>query len=365
MKTKPTQHSVGKLREIGIQPDILICRTPEILSDKVRSKISMFTNVPENSVVNGLNVESVYEVPLMFHQQELDNAIMTYLQIWTGSPKLQPWIDLIENYKNPHDVVDIAFIGKYVAHRDSYESLNEALLHGGIANRLKVNLHYIDSEFLTKKNVFEQLELMDGVLVAPGFGGRGTEGKIVAIEIARLKQIPFFGICLGMQMAIVEFARNVAGIEDASSGECRPDHPENVIDLMPEQEGQKETGGTMRLGSQTTILKKGSKIAKVYNKIKITERHRHRYEVMNNFVPKFVDAGMTISGHHPERNLVETIELSEHPWFIGCQYHPELQSKPLKPHPLFSSFIEASYANRQTRLNLLPKSKKITSTSNA
>ena len=365
MKTKPTQHSVGKLREIGIQPDILICRTPEILSDKVRSKISMFTNVPENSVVNGLNVESVYEVPLMFHQQELDNAIMTYLQIWTGSPKLQPWIDLIENYKNPHDVVDIAFIGKYVAHRDSYESLNEALLHGGIANRLKVNLHYIDSEFLTKRNVFEQLELMDGVLVAPGFGERGTEGKIVAIEIARTKQIPFFGICLGMQMAIVEFARNVAGIEDASSGECRPDHPGNVIDLMPEQDGQKETGGTMRLGSQTTVLKKGSKIAEVYNKTKISERHRHRYEVMNNFVPKFVDAGLTISGHHPERDLVETIELSEHPWFIGCQYHPELQSKPLKPHPLFSSFIEASYANRQTRLNLLPKSKKTTSTSNA
>ena len=358
MKTKPTQHSVGKLREIGIQPDILICRTSEILPDKVRSKISMFTNVPENSVVNGLNVESVYEVPLMFHQQELDNAIMTYLQIWTGSPKLQPWVDLIENYKNPHDVVDIAFIGKYVAHRDSYESLNEALLHGGIANRLKVNLHYIDSEFLTKRNVFEQLELMDGVLVAPGFGERGTEGKIVAIEIARTKQIPFFGICLGMQMAIVEFARNVAGIEDASSGECRPDHPENVIDLMPEQEGQKETGGTMRLGSQTTVLKKGSKIAEVYNKTKISERHRHRYEVMNNFVPKFVDAGLTISGHHPERDLVETIELSEHPWFIGCQYHPELQSKPLKPHPLFSSFIEASYANRQTRLNLLPKSKK-------
>lgn len=365
MKTKPTQHSVGKLREIGIQPDILICRTPEILSDKVRSKISMFTNVPENSVVNGLNVESVYEVPLMFHQQELDNAIMTYLQIWTGSPKLQPWVDLIENYKNPNDVVDIAFIGKYVAHRDSYESLNEALLHGGFANRLKVNLHYIDSEFLTKKNAFEQLELMDGVLVAPGFGERGTEGKIVAIEIARTKQIPFFGICLGMQMAIVEFARNVAGIEDASSGECRPDHPENVIDLMPDQEGQKETGGTMRLGSQTTDLKKGSKIAEIYNKTKISERHRHRYEVMNNFVPRFVDAGLIISGHHTERNLVETIELPEHPWFIGCQYHPELQSKPLKPHPLFSSFIEASYANRQTRLNLLPKSKKTTSTSNA
>nr|MCS5552342.1 CTP synthase [SAR324 cluster bacterium] len=194
MKTKPTQHSVGKLREIGIQPDILICRTPEMLSDKVRSKISLFTNVPEDSVVNGLDVESVYEVPLMFHQQNLDNIIMTYLQMWTGSPKLQPWIDLIEKYKNPQDEVDIAFIGKYVAHLDSYESLKEALLHGGIANRLKVQLHYIDSEFLTPENAYEQLEKMDGVLVAPGFGERGMEGKITAIQIARTGNIPFFGI---------------------------------------------------------------------------------------------------------------------------------------------------------------------------
>ncbi|MBC8258590.1 MAG: CTP synthase [SAR324 cluster bacterium] len=364
MKTKPTQHSVGKLREIGIQPDILICRTSEMLTEKVRSKISLFTNVPENSVVNGLDVESVYEAPLMFHQQELDNTIMSYLQMWTGSPKLQPWVDLIDNYKNPQDEVDIAFIGKYVAHRDSYESLNEALLHGGIANRLKVNLHYIDSEFLTEENVVEQLKDMDGVLVAPGFGERGTEGKISAIQIARTKKIPFFGICLGMQMAFIEFARNVVGIKTANSGESRPDHPENVIDLMPEQEGQEETGGTMRLGSQTTELKKGTLIADIYNKTTISERHRHRYEVMNYFVPRFEEAGMTISGRHPERNLVETIELQEHPWFIGCQYHPELQSKPLRPHPLFSAFIAASYVNRQTRLGLKQNSKKTVTTSN-
>ena len=269
MKTKPTQHSVGKLREIGIQPDILICRTSEILTDKVRSKISLFTNVPENSVVNGLDVESVYEAPLMFHQQELDNTIMTYLQMWTGSPKLQPWIDLIENYKNPHDEVDIAFIGKYVEKRDSYESLNEALFHGGIANRLKVQLHYIDSELLTPENAFEQLEKMDGILVAPGFGERGTEGKIAAIKIARTNKIPFFGICLGMQMAIVEFARNVVGIEGANSGENRPDHPENVIDLMPEQAGHEETGGTMRLGSYPCCILKGSLINKIYGLSKI------------------------------------------------------------------------------------------------
>ena len=351
MKTKPTQHSVGKLREIGIQPDILICRTSEKLTEKVRSKISLFTNVPENSVVNGLDVDSVYEAPLMFHKQELDSIIMNYLQMWTGSPRLQPWIDLIENYKNPHDEVDIAFIGKYVSNRDSYESLNEALLHGGIANRLKVKLHYFDSELLNQENCSGLLESMDGVLVAPGFGERGTEGKIVAINIARTKNIPFLGICLGMQMAIVEFARNVVGIENANSGENRPNHPENVIDLMPEQLGCEETGGTMRLGSQTTLLKEGTLIAKVYNDTKISERHRHRYEVMNDFVDRFENAGLVISGKHPERNLVETIEISEHPWFIGCQYHPELQSKPLKPHPLFSSFIESAFIIRKKRFN--------------
>jgi len=227
-------------------------------------------------------------------------------------------------------------------------------LHGGIANRLKVQLHYIDSELLTEENAVEQLENMDGILVAPGFGERGTEGKIASIKIARTQKLPFFGICLGMQMAIIEFARNAAGIEGANSGENRPDHPENVIDLMPEQSGHEETGGTMRLGSQTTVLTKGSLISKVYNKTTISERHRHRYEVMNEFVPKFEEAGLSISGKHPERDLVETIELPEHPWFIGCQYHPELQSKPLKPHPLFSSFIEAAYVKRQARLGLQP-----------
>ena len=351
MKTKPTQHSVGKLREIGIQPDILICRTSKILTEKVRSKISLFTNVSGNSVINGLDVDSVYEVPLMFHQQELDNIIMTYLQIWTGSPKLQPWVDLIDNYKNPHDEVEIAFVGKYVSNRDSYESLNEALIHGGIANLLKVKFHYFDSENINEKNATEILEKMDGILVAPGFGERGTEGKIVSVKTARTEKIPFFGICLGMQMAIIEFARNVVGIKNANSGENRPNHIENVIDLMPEQSGHEETGGTMRLGSQITVLKENSLIAKIYNNTTISERHRHRYEVMNEFVNKFEEAGLSITGKHPERNLVETIEIHDHPWFIGCQYHPELQSKPLKPHPLFSSFIEAAYLKRKKRIN--------------
>jgi len=351
MKTKPTQHSVGKLREIGIQPDILICRTSKTLTEKIRSKISLFTNVSGNSVINGLDVDSVYEVPLMFHQQELDNIIMTYLQIWTGSPKLQPWIDLIDNYKNPHDDVEIAFVGKYVSNRDSYESLNEALIHGGIANRLKVKLHYFDSENLTKENSTEILGKMDGILVAPGFGERGTEGKIFAVKTARTKKIPFFGICLGMQMAIIEFARNVVGIENANSGENRPNNKDNVIDLMPEQSGHEETGGTMRLGSQITVLKEDSLIAKIYNKTTISERHRHRYEVMNEFVKKLEEAGLSITGKHPKRKLVETIEICDHPWFIGCQYHPELQSKPLKPHPLFSSFIEAAYLKRKKRIN--------------
>ncbi len=351
MKTKPTQHSVGKLREIGIQPDILICRTSKKLTEKVRSKISLFTNVPGNSVIDGLDVDSVYEVPLMFHQQELDDIIMTYLQIWTGSPKLQPWINLIENYKNPHDKVEIAFVGKYVSNRDSYESLNEALIHGGIANRLKVKLHYFDSENITTENSTEILGKMDGILVAPGFGERGTEGKIVSVKTARTEKIPFFGICLGMQMAIIEFARNVVGIENANSGENRPNHIENVIDLMPEQSGHEETGGTMRLGSQTTVLKEDSLIAKIYDKTTISERHRHRYEVMNDFVNKFEEAGLSITGKHPERDLVETIEIKDHPWFIGCQYHPELQSKPLKPHPLFSSFIEAAFLKRKKRIN--------------
>ena len=349
MKTKPTQHSVGKLREIGIQPEILICRTAKPLPDKLRQKISLFTNVEANAVFDGLDVSSVYEAPLMFQRQGLDDRLVEYLRMWTRQPKLQPWMDLVETYRNPQGEVDIAFVGKYVNQRDSYESLNEALVHGGLANRCRVNLHYLDSEKLESGQVEDRLQAMDGILVAPGFGERGTGGKIIAIEFARVRGIPFFGICLGMQMALVEFARNVAGLKEASSGEFRPNHAQNVIDLMPEQEGMQETGGTMRLGAYKAELVVQSKIARIYQTTRISERHRHRYEVMNEFVPQLEKAGLVFSGRHPERDLVETIELLEHPWFIGCQYHPELQSKPLKPHPLFASFIAAAHEHRTRR----------------
>ncbi len=343
MKTKPTQHSVGKLREIGIQPDILICRTRQYLPENIKKKISFFTNVEAEAVINGRDVESVYEVPLIFHKEGLDEKIVEYLRMWTGRPKLQPWADTMDRFKNPLDDVTIAFVGKYVEHRDSYESLNQALIHGGIAHRLRIRLQYINSEDLEQSKVLALLKNVHGILVAPGFGERGSEGKIAAVQYARIEKIPFFGICLGMQLAVIEFSRNVARISNASSGEFTTDCKENVIDLMPEQEGVEETGGTMRLGGYSATLKPGTLIMSIYQTEHIVERHRHRYEVMNEFVPQLEKAGMVFSAYHLERDLVETIELEDHPWFIGCQYHPELKSKPLKPHPLFASFIAASY----------------------
>ncbi len=346
MKTKPTQHSVGKLREIGIQPEILICRTAEAIPEKLKAKIALFTNVEEDAVFDGLDVDSVYEVPLMFHRQQLDDKVVEYLRMWTRRPKLQPWVDVVDTYKNPKAEVNLAFVGKYVNQRDSYESLNEALVHGGLANQLQVNLHYVNSEELTEQNLEEHLSGVDGVLVAPGFGERGIEGKIAAVRFAREQGIPFLGICLGMQMAIIEFARNVAHLKEAHTGEIRPGHADNVIDLMPEQEGMEATGGSMRLGAYPTQLKAGSLLARIYGATEIEERHRHRYEVMERFVPQLEAAGLVIAGRHPDRHLVEAIELSDHPWFIGCQYHPELQSKPLKPHPLFASFVAAAHEYR-------------------
>ncbi len=343
MKTKPTQHSVGKLREIGIQPDILICRTRHSLPQNIKKKISFFTNVEEGAVINGRNTDSVYEVPLIFHKEGLDAKIVEYLRMWTARPKLQAWADTVDRFKNPLDEVTIAFVGKYVEHRDSYESLNQALIHGGIAHQLRVRLLYINSEELERGTVLELLKNSHGILVAPGFGERGTEGKIEAVHYARIQKIPFFGICFGMQLAVIEFSRNVARIAHASSGEFTPQGRANVIDLMPEQEGIEETGGSMRLGAYPAELKPGTLIASIYQTEHIVERHRHRYEVMNEFVPRLEKAGMVFSGHHVERNLVETIELNDHPWFIGCQYHPELKSKPLTPHPLFAAFIAASY----------------------
>ena len=347
MKTKPTQHSVGKLREIGIQPDMLICRTPEPLPDKLREKIALFTNVPVDAVIDGLDVDFLYEIPLVYHKQKLDDKIIELLQMWTRRPKLQNWVDIVEAYKEPINEITIAFVGKYVNQRDTYESLNEALVHGCIACNLRLNLIYINSEEITEKTVGPMLAPAHAVLVAPGFGERGTEGKILAVQHAREQQIPFFGICLGMQMAVIEFARNVANLKDANSGEFRSPHDENVIDLMPEQQGQQNTGGSMRLGAYTAHLREGTQIAQIYAKPEIRERHRHRYEVMNEFVPQLESAGLVISGRNPDRDLVETIELADHPWFIGCQYHPELKSKPFAPHPLFVSFSRAALHYKQ------------------
>lgn len=342
-KTKPTQHSVGKLREIGIQPDILICRTASRLAEALKKKISLFTNVELTAVVNGLNVESVYEVPLMFHEEGLDQKICEFLQMWTRQPQLDPWKELIDRFKNPKHTVNIAFVGKYVEQKDSYESLNEALVHGGIAHRVQVKVYYVNSEDLTPSTISSVLGLADGILVAPGFGGRGFEGKILAVQYAREQKVPFFGICLGMQSAVIEFARHRVHLEGAHSGEFMPEAKYKVIDLMEGQKGQEGTGGSMRLGAYPALLKENSHIAEIYGTRHIVERHRHRYEMMNEYIPQFEQAGMIISGYYEERHLVETVELPDHPWFIGCQFHPELQSKPFKPHPLFASFIEASY----------------------
>lgn len=347
MKTKPTQHSVGKLREIGIQPEILICRTKAPMPKEIKEKIALFTNVATEAVINGIDVESVYEVPLMFHKEGLDERIVEYLHMWTGQPKLQAWADTVDCFKSPEGEVTIAFVGKYVEHKDSYESLNQALIHGGIANRLRVNIRYVNSEKIDDPKEWDLIKGVDGILVAPGFGERGTTGKIAAVRYARLNRIPFFGICLGLQMAVIEFARNVADISKASSGEFQQNNKFNVIDIMPEQEGYEGTGGTMRLGGYPAALKNGTLIASIYQTENIVERHRHRYEVMEEFVPQLEKAGLVISGRFPERNLVETIELPDHPWFIGCQYHPELKSKPLKPHPLFASFIAAAKRYQQ------------------
>ncbi len=339
IKTKPTQHSVGKLLEVGIQPDFLICRSKGEIPEEIREKIAFFTNVDVKCVINAPDVPIVYEAPLNFHKEGLDEKMAQRLNMWTREPQLEQWQAMCQ--ARPKAEVTIAFIGKYVELRDAYASLNEALVHGGIACSLRVHLKYVNSEQF-ETNIEAELADVDGILVAPGFGVRGVEGKIEAVKYARTNNIPFFGICLGMQLAIVEFARNVANIKDATSGEFN-NGGSRVIDIMPEQTGQEGTGGTMRLGAYPATLKDGTLIAQIYGKTQIEERHRHRYEVMNEYLPQLEQNGLIVSGRHVERNLVETIELKNALWFIGCQYHPELISKPLKPHPLFASFIDAAH----------------------
>jgi CTP synthase len=349
LKTKPTQHSVMKLREIGIQPDILICRTEQMLPPEIKAKIALFCNVDKDAVITAKDVESIYEVPLFFHNEGLDEKIVQQLNIWTRAPRLEKWEAILQAIKNPRGSVDIAIVGKYVNLKDSYKSLNEALIHGGIANRCRVNLHFVDSEKIQKEGVEKLLAEVDGVLVPGGFGDRGIEGKILAIQYARENQVPFFGICLGMQLAVVEFARNVCGLKGANSSEFNAATPHSVIDLLPDQKQITEKGGTMRLGAYPATLQEGTLAHLAYQDLQISERHRHRYEVNNDYREKLAQGGFLFSGQSPDGRLVEMLELPGHPWFLGCQFHPELKSRPHSPHPLFREFIHASLKEKRKK----------------
>jgi len=342
VKTKPTQHSVKALREIGIQPDILLCRTEDFLTGEIKKKISLFCNVEVESVFTAKDVDSVYEVPLVYHKEGVDQKIVELLNIWTGQPRLGKWEKLIDRIKNPSHEVTIAIVGKYVDWTDSYKSLNEALTHGGIYNNCKVNLSFIDSEQIEREGIGNQLNGMGGILVPGGFGRRGIEGMIQAITYARENKIPFFGICLGMQMAVVEYARNVCKLEKANSSEFDQKTPHPVIDLLPGQKEITDKGGTMRLGAYDCRLEKSTFASEAYERKKISERHRHRYEFNNEYRDILTQKGLNISGISPDGHLVEITELRDNPWFLGCQFHPEFKSKPTKPHPLFCRFIEAS-----------------------
>lgn len=353
VKTKPTQHSVKELREIGIQPDILLCRTDRFLSPEIKAKIALFCNVGQDSVITAKDVESIYEVPIVFHQEGLDEKIVEYLHMWTRAPDLSMWEEIVRKSKNPKDEVTIAVVGKYVNLRDSYKSLNEALLHGGLANECQVNLEYVDSEEIERSGTDSGISRADGILIPGGFGQRGIEGKIEAIRYAREHGAPFFGICLGMQLAVAEYARNVAGLERAHSTEFDPDTPHPVIYLMKEWVNyQKDTverrdegsdmGGTMRLGAYPCHLVKGSFAYEAYKRKVVSERHRHRYEFHNQYREPLAQKGMRFSGLSPDNELVEIIEIPDHPWFLGCQFHPEFKSRLWNPHPLFREFIKAS-----------------------
>jgi CTP synthase len=343
LKTKPTQHSVMKLREIGIQPDILLCRTDRNLPKELKDKIALFCSVSPGSVFTARDVATLYEVPLAYREEGVDDRIAEVLNIWSRAPKLEKWERIVQVLRNPRRNVKIAVVGKYVELTESYKSLHEALTHGGIANEAKVQVEFIDSTRIEETgNPEPLLRGSAGILVPGGFGLRGTEGKIAAIRYARERKVPFFGICLGMQMATVEFARNVLGLIGANSTEFDDRTPHPVIHLMEGQRTVTDKGGTMRLGAYACSLKPGSLAFKLYGREEISERHRHRYEFNNTYRARFEQAGMNVSGTHAALDLVEILELGDHPHFIGVQFHPEFQSKPFSPHPLFAGFIRAS-----------------------
>jgi CTP synthase len=342
LKTKPTQHSVKTLMESGVQADILVCRTEHELPKDLRRKLALFCNVKEEAVIQSIDASTIYDVPNLMLEEGLDHVVLKGLNLPCNSPELSQWNAFLERHKNPNQIVDIGLIGKYVELQDSYKSILEAFIHAGASNEVKVNVVSIHSEYLTKDNVSEKLEHLDAVLVAPGFGERGIEGKIEAIRYVRENNIPFLGICLGMQMAVIEFSRNILGLQDAISTEMYQDTLNPVIDLMESQKDITDMGGTMRLGAWSCKLESNSKVFNIYNSNEISERHRHRYEYNNTYKEQLENAGMTSAGYNPETGLVEIIEIQSHRWFVGVQYHPEYKSTVTNPHPLFIAFVKAA-----------------------
>jgi CTP synthase len=342
LKTKPTQHSVKTLSESGLQPDIIVCRSEYSLDNSIRSKVARFCNVDLEDVIASLDAKSIYEVPLLMKEEGLDKRVIEKLQLETEDYNLDNWIGFVEAVTAPSGSVEIALVGKYVEHHDSYKSIVEAFIHGGAVNDCKVKIRWVQSDDLTKENVSEKLEGISGVLVAPGFGGRGIDGKLAAVEYARINKIPFFGICLGMQCAVIEYAKNVCGWDDANSTEFEEGCEYPIIDIMHDQKDIENMGGTMRLGKYACKLEKDSKAYKAYGEELVFERHRHRYEVNNNLRYKLVEGGLSLVGMNPERDLVEIVEIPDHPWFVGVQFHPELKSTVNNPQPLFVDFVKAS-----------------------
>ncbi|MFN4084001.1 MAG: CTP synthase [Bacteroidia bacterium] len=348
LKTKPTQHSVKMLLESGVQPDVLVCRTEHAISKDMKKKIALFCNVDPNAVIEALDVPTIYDVPLMMLKEKLDKTVLTKLKLPTqNEPDLESWKNFLVRHKNPKNELQIGLVGKYIELPDAYKSIIESFIHAGAQNECRVRLNYIHSELIANDNIEQKFGNLDGILVAPGFGERGIEGKIAAIKYARENKMPFLGICLGMQMAVIEFARNVIGWKDAHSTEMNPKTKHPVIDMMPEQKKITAKGGTMRLGSYVCEVQKGTLAYKIYEKTKVSERHRHRYEFNSKFTGDFEKNGLIISGINPETKLAEIVELKNHPFFIGVQFHPEYKSTVLNPHPLFVKFVKAALAYSQ------------------
>ena len=348
LKTKPTQHSVKDLLQIGIQPDILLCRTDRFLTDEIKRKIALFCNLRIEAVITAKDVDNIYEIPLVLFQEKLDQIIIESLNMWTKKPDISNWEKVVDKIGKIDYEVTIAVVGKYVSHQDAYKSLHEALEHSGLYSNSTVNIKYVDSEDIEEKGAKEFLSDVDGVLVPGGFGSRGFEGKIQAVEFARVNKIPFFGICLGMQMAVIEYSRNVCNIKKANTSEIGNGIKDPVIHLMESQKNVNGLGGTMRLGAYPCKLKKGSLAYKAYDMNKISERHRHRFEFNNDYREKLESNGMVLCGVSPDNHLVEIVEIKNHPWFLGCQFHPEFKSTPLNPHPLFREFVKSSLSHKNS-----------------